>query len=241
MATKIIIPLICIAAVVAAAAVCALVFYTGRFRMPAGFTVTAHSGCMGLPDNSVEAMEAGVAAGAQIVEFDLNYTKDGVPVLSHNAPEGDCPPVTDAFAFLREHPDIKANVDVKSVDYLEKIPPLAEKYGVTDQIFFTGVGEDWVPAVREKCPGIPYYLNTTVPRAADIEALADKVEKLGAVGVNINFVHLTRRLTRVFHARGLLVSAWTVNVRPQARYVLAAGPDNVTSRKPDMIVSLLAE
>ena len=39
-------------------------------------TVTAHSGCMGLPENSVVAMEMGVAAGADIVEFDLNFLAD---------------------------------------------------------------------------------------------------------------------------------------------------------------------
>ena len=45
-------------------------------------TITAHSGCMGYPDNSIEAMEAGIAVGANIVEFDLYFTADGTPVLS---------------------------------------------------------------------------------------------------------------------------------------------------------------
>ena len=57
-------------------------------------TVTAHSGCMGLADNSLEAMEAGIEAGAQIVEFDLNYTSDGAPVLSHDSPDENAAYVT---------------------------------------------------------------------------------------------------------------------------------------------------
>ena len=41
-------------------------------------TVTAHSGCMRQPENTVRSMEAGVAAGADIVEFDLNFDANGV-------------------------------------------------------------------------------------------------------------------------------------------------------------------
>ena len=82
------------------------------FDLPEGFTVTAHSGSMGFPDNSIEAMEAGVRAGAAIVEFDLRFTKEGEPVLSHDAPRGECATLGDAFAFLAAHPDVLANVDI---------------------------------------------------------------------------------------------------------------------------------
>ncbi|MBR5620588.1 MAG: hypothetical protein IKW76_12705, partial [Clostridia bacterium] len=64
--------------------------FTKTITLPHGFTVTAHSGSMGLPENSVEAMEAGVKAGAQIVEFDLQYDDAGEPVLSHDEPAGMC-------------------------------------------------------------------------------------------------------------------------------------------------------
>ena len=213
--------------------------FTKTITLPRGFTVTAHSGSMGLPDNSVEAMEAGVQAGAQIVEFDLQFTDAGEPVLSHDAPEGKCVTLGDAFAFLAAHPDVRANVDVKDTSHLECVEPLAKEAGVLDRIFFTGLFEQDIPVAREKCPSVPYYLNTKVTRFTNINKLAEKVRELGALGVNVNKRNLTPRLTRIFHNEGLLVSVWTVDKKSQAPYVLMMCPDNVTTRRPDMIWSLL--
>lgn len=209
------------------------------FPVSDSFTVTAHTGCLGTNANSLEAIEKGIAAGAQIVEFDLSFDGSGTPVLSHDAPKGKCVPLEDAFALLGRHSGIKANVDVKDTSGLEQVPILAERYGVLARIFFTGVGEKDVPIVREKCPGIPYYLNTTIFPHTDLYALAEKVKVLGALGVNINKGCLSPRLTRIMHAQGLLVSVWTIDRRPEARYVLATQPDNVTSRCPDMICGML--
>ena len=204
-------------------------------------TVTAHSGCLGLADNSIEAMAAGVEAGAQIVEFDLNYTADGTPVLSHDSPQEGETYVTlaQAFAFLREYPDIQANVDVKNTAYLEKVPVLAAQAGVTEQIFFTGIEEEDVAAVKEKCPGLPYCLNAGVSEEDDLNALAEKVAALGAVGLNTYWSNATPELIRVFHKKGMPVSVWTVNEVKTVFRVALYGADNITTRSPDLVCSLI--
>ncbi len=205
-------------------------------------TVTAHSGCMGLPDNSIEAMEKGIEAGAQIVEFDLNYTAEGEPVLNHDTPENPDGYVTlaQAFEFLSEHKDIRANVDVKSTAYLEKLEPLAEEYGVTEQLFFTGLNEDDIPVAKEKAPNVPYYLNTGVEMDTDLEALAKKAAELGAIGINLNWKDCTIKLVKVCHSLGLEVSVWTVNEERGAKEMALIGVDNITSRNPDMVCEAIA-
>ena len=213
--------------------------FTKTITLPQGFTVTAHSGSMDLPANSIEAMEAGVRAGAQIVEFDLQYNEAGEPVLSHDAPAGECATLQDAFAFLAAHPNVRANVDVKDTSHLECVEPLAKEAGVLDRIFFTGLDEADIPTAREKCPSVPYYLNVDIPRFASIKKLAEKVRSLGALGVNISTGSLSPRLTHGFHKQGLLVSVWTIDKKTEALYVLSMQPDNVTTRKPDLIWSLL--
>ncbi len=204
-------------------------------------TVTAHSGCMDCAANSTEAMEAGVGAGAQIVEFDLHFTADGSPVLSHDAPsEGqNCVPLADAFRFLSEHKEIKANVDVKSTEHLETLPPLAEEFGVADQLFITGLREKDIPAAKEKCPGIPYYLNVSVGEDTDLRALAAKTSELGAVGVNLNWEGASRKLVRICHRAGLLVSVWTVNETQPIIEMILIGADNITSLRPDIACSVM--
>lgn len=203
-------------------------------------SATAHSGCMELADNSLEAMAAGIAAGAEIVEFDLNYTADGTPVLSHDAPKKtDCVTLAQAFAFLAQQDGVRANVDVKSTEYLEKVPALAAEAGVTEQIFFTGVDDKMVPAVREKCPDIPYYLNASVSKRDDVQALAKKTAALGAVGLNVHWKDASPQLIGAFHEKGLPVSVWTVNRESDAIKMVRYGVDNITTRRPDLVCQLL--
>lgn len=46
--------------------------------------LTAHTGCMGTPDNSLLSIETALLSGADIVEEDILITSDGVLVLSHD-------------------------------------------------------------------------------------------------------------------------------------------------------------
>lgn len=215
----------------------------------APITVTAHSGSMGLPDNSIEAMEAGIRAGASIVEFDLRFLPDGTPVLSHDAPTGATVLLEDAFSLLRRSPGIKANVDVKDPFLLDRVAPLAARMGVLDRLFYTGVGDDWVRTVKEKSPEIPYYLNTDVTEDSDADpaaapgriyaALAEKTKRLGAIGINIHHSHLDEELLRVFRETGLPVSVWTVNDPKDIARITALRPDNITTRRPDLVLAAL--
>ena len=201
-----------------------------------GITVTAHSGCMKLPDNSVAAMEAGVAAGADIVEFDLNFRADGVPVLSHVDPGGDaCATLAEAFAFLAAHPDVKANVDVKSTAFLEKVQPMAREAGVLGQLFFTGLDANAIPDAAQACPDIPYYLNVRVTADEDLDALAEKTAALGAMGVNLYHGDASAALVSAMHAKGLLVSVWTIEEKEGAVRAIQMGADNITTYNPVLV------
>lgn len=54
-------------------------------RPDAGLMIAAHRGAHDrAPENSLEAIEAAIAAGADIVEIDVAVTKDGAPVLMHD-------------------------------------------------------------------------------------------------------------------------------------------------------------
>lgn len=47
--------------------------------------IIGHRGAAGLaPENTLEALQAGFEAGADILEFDIRLTSDGIPVLAHN-------------------------------------------------------------------------------------------------------------------------------------------------------------
>lgn len=208
-----------------------------------GFTYTAHTGCMGTKENSLESIDAGVENGASIIEFDVQFF-NGVPVLSHDAPKGEEITLEQAFLKIRKIDNLKVNVDIKSVEHIASVKSVAEKTEVLDRIFFTGIHEGFVDAVKRDCPGIDYYLNADVkpPRKQTEEYLASLVEKVkgcGAIGINFNKKNATKKLVDVFRNNGLLVSVWTVNGYFKMRKILSCGPDNITTKRPDKMKKML--
>lgn len=213
-------------------------------KIPKKFTVTAHTGCGGTAPNTVDSMKNGVSAGADIVEFDLNFTKNGEPVLSHNEPLSGAVPLADAFKFLSEHKNIKANVDVKSTSNLSSVAETAEKYGVTERIFFTGIFTEDVTAVERFCPQIPFFLNYSVnPKGstdiAYLSHLIEIVKNCGAVGINMHYKSASKQLVEAFHNEGLLVSLWTVNSKSELARMLKLCPDNITTKHPEKLCGFL--
>ncbi len=214
------------------------------FNLPADFTYTAHTGCVKTEDNSLESIETGYGFGADIIEIDLHFLPDGTPVLSHDKPKGDEIPLEEAFKKIREYEKLKVNVDVKSVDNLQAIYPLAKKHGLENRIFYTGVHSGFVDAVKKDSPEITYYLNANVkkPRYHTedyLQNLVDEVKKSGAIGINSNQKGATIKLVDVFRKNGLLVSIWTVNEKRKMHKILALSPDNITTRRPDKMQKIL--
>lgn len=202
------------------------------------FAYTAHTGCMGTKQNSLESIEKGYENGAAIIEFDLNFNKKGEPVLSHDEPKGGEVTLEQAFEKVSTYENLRVNVDAKKDIYLEKVKPIAEKYGVADRIFFTGIHDGFVKKASQT--GIDYYLNVSVekPRKHTEEylmSLVEKVKNAGAIGINFNKRGASKRLVEVFHNNGLLVSIWTVDRKIQMRKFVSFSPDNITTRKPDVM------
>ena len=215
-----------------------------KVSLPAGFTVTAHTGCEKTKDNSLEAIRKGYESGADIVEFDLNFTADGVPVLAHDEAQEDSPTVDEAFALVAELEGLYVNVDCKKTDNLTEVASLAEKYGIKDRIFYTGVEEKDVEAVNTQTPEITYWLNVDVSKSKNkdaqyINSLCDKVISCGAVGINMNHKSCSEELVKIFHERGLLVSIWTVNSELDMIKTLEYGADNITSRNPSKLNEII--
>ena len=215
---------------------------TGDFVIPDGFTVTAHTGCEKTKDNSLDAITIGYGYGADIVEFDLNFNDEGVAVLSHDAPKGEEHTLEEAFALIAGYNNLLVNVDVKNTKDLAQVKTLAEKYNLSDRIFFTGITEEDVEAVKTQTPDITYYLNKDIEKSRIddieyVEELITLVKDLGAKGLNIKFSTCSLLMVDMFHKEGLEISVWTVNKKSDMKKVLTLGCDNITTRN---VADLLA-
>lgn len=113
--------------------------------------ITAHSGCDGTPDDSLESIEAGIRYGADLVEVDIRCNKDGVLILSHDEDSSreyrSHPALAAAFEMIARNGKAAVNCDVKELDTVPAILSLAEKAGLgPDRLIFTG---DVTPAMVE--------------------------------------------------------------------------------------------
>ncbi len=216
----------------------------GEIKFSENFTLTAHTGCEGTQDNSLESIKSGFENGADIVEFDLNFNSDGKPVLSHDEPQGECVTLDEAFSVAAQYSNLKLNVDVKNTENLKAVAELAEKYNLKNRIFFTGITQNDVEALKQQTPEISYYLNMDVDKTQKhnrdyIGSLADTVQNEGAVGINFHYSALSEELVEIFHQRGLLVSVWTVNKKFHMYKVMKLSPDNITTRYPSQIKKII--
>ena len=211
--------------------------------LPESFTVTAHTGCMGTEQNTLESLETALESGAQTVEFDIRFLDDGTPVLGHN--EGDkstdSPKVSDALAMVASYPGITVNLDLKEFTPLDRLQDEVEKAGMMGRVFYTGVDADHIEAVRQATPEIPCFLNVmmnplTMRSAAYLEGIVRQCLNYGAIGVNCNYLFNSETLEKLCHENGLLLSVWTVDDEGAMDDQLDLAPDNITTRHPDVLL-----
>ncbi|MDH3660753.1 MAG: glycerophosphodiester phosphodiesterase family protein [Alphaproteobacteria bacterium] len=138
-------------------------------RVPGRFLIIAHKGySSAYPENSVDAFEAAIAAGADLVEADLRESADGAIVLSHDDVVGDKTleqlagngiiPLASLLQLTENR--IVSLLDIKesSPAFLRKIVDAVNQHDMLDQVVF---------GVRD------------VDQARDLQALSPSAVMLG--------------------------------------------------------------
>lgn len=214
-------------------------------NLPKDFTITCHAGAMRTKPNSLDSVRESVEWGADIVEFDVSFRPDGTPVIIHDsnpsAKQGEL--LDNALKIVAESKSCKINLDIKSTKNLAEVDKLVKKHGLFERVFYTGVFADWVETVK-RTSEIPYYLNHSVTEEeandkAKSVAIAEKAKKLGACGINSNLRNATNLFVDTMHENGLPVSLWTANSPKNMIKALKTKPDNITTKKPNILKELI--
>lgn len=216
-------------------------FFTKSRELPENFTVTWHAGAMNTENNTLPSLKKALDADADIAELDVSFLPDGTPVLIHAEAPTDVslPRLEDAFALTAQYKRTCLNLDLKSTANVKAVDELAVKYGLEKRAFYTGVGEEWVSAVKS-ASALPCYLNTapSLTEMYDREKAAELVEKaaeLGCIGLNMHFSHATYILLSAARSQNMLVSLWTPSKTAEIEMVLGFSPDNITTTRPDRV------
>lgn len=228
--------------------------------------ITAHTGCMGTPDNSADSARAAVEYGADIVEDDIRATRDGALVLSHDdsvmladGTVGSISGMTLAELNSRMDRPLQLlepvlrfvmdagkmmNLDIKSDDCIQPLSVLIDKLGVADRVFLTGCEYAWAVAVSQCDPRLRKLLNVDVrafmstPYPEAVRELCEQALDAGCFGLNLPYRTVQPSLMEAARAAGLEVYVWTVNEEPQMRTFAGMGVRSITTRRVDVLARL---
>lgn len=210
------------------------------------FTITAHTGAYDTRMNSLESVKAALENDAQIIELDIRQRPDHTVVMSHDivVTNNDGVELEKAFELLKDT-EIMINLDIKETRVLNSLYQLLIDYNLVERSFLTGIETINVNAVKESdCANMDYYLNYMPSRTKIFfdeyrVKLIDLLEETGAIGINCNYKYASMQLSSLLHKKGYKLSVWTIDTERTAKKMLAIKPDNITTKKPDMIVKVI--
>ncbi|WP_431037153.1 glycerophosphodiester phosphodiesterase [Streptomyces sp. P6-2-1] len=199
-------------------------------------------------ENTLASLRSALARGADAVELDVRLTRDGVPVLLHDATlarlwevdarldaltaedvalrtGGGVPSLADA---LQATSGRRVMIDLPSATprTVRAVLGVVRDSDAASRVYYCA-GPDAMLAVRAQDPAAEIALTWTTlspPRPALLDAVRPR-------WLNYRFGLLEHGLVASLHRDGYLVSAWTPDTRRSLRRLLAAGVDSVTSNR----------
>lgn len=226
--------------------------------------ITAHSGCEGTPDNSMESILKGIELGADCIEIDIRMDSQGKMWLTHNEIEdySNVLPLETAFRTIAEN-GTAVNCDIKEEKLLYPVLEAAEAAGIMqDRLIFSGsVNID----LLERDPSIVkrarIFLNiaqifdrlmkgAVIPETweergtlfgSQIEKTAALVKRLGVECINPSFKMMNPERIALCNAAGIGLSLWTVNEEADQERLLREDLVNMTTRNVKSALRLRKE
>lgn len=221
--------------------------------------ITAHAACKGhAPENSLAGLRAALELGADAIEVDVRSTRDGAPVLLHDAMverttdgQGEIGVLSlrqarrlhlqgtdERIPTLREALVAVAGrallvIEIKPPDIEEAVLAVVRRAKALDWCAVHSFWPQVIERVRRLEPRMPCSLLTDGQHVVDWTQFFAFALSLGAQGVAVHHRAVTPELVHAAHLRELRCSTWTVNARSDARRVAASGVDAVTTDYPD--------
>ena len=216
--------------------------------------ITAHSGCDGTKDNSIEFLRYALNSDADCMEADIRRNQAGALILSHNKTEEECVTLQEAFCILKQFPEKKMNCDLKEEGLEVSVYQLAGENGVRHQLIYSGEINLNLLAEKEKWyPEVQVYINPENLQADFYERMAEEgslknlEELLAAVKgypvscINMEYQTYTDETMELLAEMQVMGSAWTVNEPDDIRRLLKKGLFNITTRNLTTALELKGE
>jgi len=220
--------------------------------------VIGHRGAAAVaPENTRASLEAAMAAGADVVEFDIS------PGLRLGHSEGEFPEdelsLDEALELLAAG-SVGLQLDVKLPGYEAEVLEAIERHGVGERALISTAFAATSRRVAALAPGLPVVIGYPRDRlgvsnlrwpgplqrtgaAALRSAMPARVPVLlrwaRANTLSLHHTLCSRATVATAHRLGAPIFAWTVNDPESVRRVTAAGVDGIVSDDPEMALATL--
>jgi glycerophosphoryl diester phosphodiesterase len=224
--------------------------------------VFAHRGGMALgPENTIQAFDAGLKAGADGIELDVHLSADGVVVVHHDktlerTTRGSGPVAARTAAelarlnvptlreVLRRYPTARVIVEMKQDSAALGTAVVADVRAAdaVDRVCAAGFGATAVRAARAALPELATSAShIEVRRALHRTWICWPLRSCEWQGYQVpetagRLRVVSRRFIRYAHAAGLRVQVWTVDTEADMIRLLDWGVDALISNRPDLAV-----
>ncbi|MFB6819627.1 glycerophosphodiester phosphodiesterase [Streptomyces sp. NPDC056347] len=225
--------------------------------MVTSVTAVAHRGDpYRVRENTLASIRSALGRGADAVEVDVRLTRDGVPVLLHDATlkrlwghdvrldrlahrevteltRDGVPTLREALLAAGAHRlmiDLPGATDAS----VAAVVGVVRECGAGERVHYcAGPGAMLRVRAADRRAEIALTWSTSAPpRAVLLEAVRPR-------WLNYRFGLVDRELTDRLHRDGLLVSAWTADTRRTMRRLVRRGVDSVTTNRIDVLRDVL--
>lgn len=221
-----------------------------------------HRGAAALaPENTLASLEAAVAHGVDVIEFDVLERPGSELVLAHSlheTPDGALL-LDDALEWFRGQ-DVGLHVDVKGVGFEHGVVAALERHGLAGRAYISTSRPPSVRRFAVLAPALPRAFTYPEDRlgitrvqlarpliAGSVRALrqalpariAGMLRRSHATVASLNHEVLTAATVRRCHSIGVPVIAWTVNEPERVRELVELGVDGVVSDDPRIFAATL--
>jgi glycerophosphoryl diester phosphodiesterase len=221
-----------------------------------------HRGAAALaPENTLAALEAAVAHGVDVVEFDVREAA-GALVLGHSAEETPAEPLSldDALAWLAGQ-TVGLHVDVKGEGFEQRLVEALERHAFAGRAYVSSSRPPVLRRFAALAPALPRALSYPEDRlgvsgwslaapfvGAGMHALrgalpwriAGLLRRSGATVATLHEAVIRRATVDRCHALGVPVVAWTVDDAARVRELAELGVDGIVSDDPRILAATLS-
>jgi glycerophosphoryl diester phosphodiesterase len=230
----------------------------GVLGMKGAYRLVAHRGASAYePENTIRAIRRAIEFDADMVEVDVQSTRDGHLVIIHDADverttngKGNVKDLTlieikkldagkgENIPTLQEVLEVARNrigvmIEVKSVGIEKPLLELIRSEEMSEQVIITSFMTDVVRNIRK----LDSKVSTGQIFSRKIPNTAKEALELKATVMVPAFKLVNRKMVQELHGVSIPLYAWTIDDRHVAEKLIKLGVDGIVTNKPDLMSS----